>query len=361
MMRILFMIPSLEIGGAQVFCADLCREFTKRSDVEIHLAVSFNIINEKFADLFASNRIKIHILNKKKGFSLRFLIKVDKLIKSINPDVINTHTSFTLRYLLLLPSLRHRYIVHTITSDPKQYNKKLFPLYKRRMHQKSWGKLLFVGITDKIADVFSQLYEYPREKMAVIYNGIRPLIKEKNLPVKYDFLNCGSLTDIKNQTLLIRAIDALNNRAVRVCIVGGGPKEDEYIDLIEKLDLKQNVFLVGKVPNPTHYFFESRFFILTSKTEGNPITILEAISAGIPVIAPRVGGIPDLIEDGKNGFLFDENVSPKELAELLRKILSLKNNEITAIKENNLSVIKKWSIENIASQYADLFMEVVKK
>lgn len=360
-MRVLFMVPSLEIGGAQVFCADLCRELSKKQDIEIHLAVSFNIVNEKFADLFDNNRIHIHILNKKKGFSLKFLLRVKKLIKRINPDIINTHTSFTLRYLLLLPSVRHKHIVHTITNNPEQYNKKLFPLYKKRMHQKSWNKLIFVGITNKIADTLSRVYEYPREKIRVIYNGIRPLINKKPPPVKYDFLNCASLTEIKNQALLISAINELNDKDVKVCIVGGGPKEAEYNNLIKDFKLEQNVFMAGKVPDPSPYYFESKFFILTSITEGNPITILEALSTGMPVIAPRVGGIPDLIEDGKNGFLFDTNISSAELSELLKKVLLLKESEIATIKRNNLSVIEKWNIDCIANQYLDLFEEVHKK
>lgn len=361
MIRILFMVPSLEIGGAQVFCADLCREFAKKEDVEVHLAVSFNIINEKFSDLLNNNRIHIHILNKKKGFSFTFLLRVNKLIKIIKPDVINTHTSFTLRYLLLLPSLKHKHIVHTITNNPEQYNKKLFPLYKKRMHQKSWNNLVFVGITDKIADTLSRVYDYPRESIKVIYNGIRPLIRENDLFVKYHFLNCGSLTDIKNQTLLIRAINSLNDKSINTCIVGGGPKEDEYRKLIRELNLEKNIDLVGKTSDPSHYYFESKFFILTSKTEGNPITILEAMSVGIPVIAPRVGGIPDLIEDGINGFLFDTNISPNDLAKLLKKVSLLSEKEINKIKENNLSAIKKWDINNIANQYNNLFMEVNKK
>lgn len=361
MTKILIMVHSLDLGGAQVFCANLCNELSKNKDFEIHLAISFNIIDKKFDYLFFNKRIIFHILNKKRGFSLKYLFKVRRLIKRIKPDIINTHTSFTLRYLLLIPFIKKINLIHTITNNPHQYNKKLYFLYKRRMHQKAWHKMVFVAISNKIADSLSEVYSYPRNKIFVIYNGINPLIVPSHLAKKYDLLNCGSLTDIKNQELLILAINELSNPKVRACIVGDGPNMNRYKNLIESKLLEKQISLVGKSSDPAHYYFESKIFVLTSKTEGNPITILEAFDAGLPVVAPNVGGIPDLVDNNVNGFLFEPTINSYQLAELLNKVLCLDKKSLQKISENNKEKVKQWYMTNIAKQYVDLIKEILTK
>ena len=179
-------------------------------------------------------------------------------------------------------------------------------------------------------------------------------------PVKerFSFFNCASLTDVKRQTLLLYSL-AKTKKGATLCIAGSGPEEKRLIALAEDLGLADRVFFAGLVEDPSDLYFSSRCFILTSKSEGNPITINEAMSAGLPVIAPRVGGIPDLVEPGMNGFLFDRDATPETVAGIMDMVMGLSDEELDVIKRNNQKKIAQWYMPNISADYARLFREKV--
>ena len=122
--------------------------------------------------------------------------------------------------------------------------------------------------------------------------------------------------------------------------------------------MEDKVDLLGNVSDPSKYYRESRFFILTSASEGNPLCIAEAMSAGLPIIAPRVGGIPDLVEDGVNGFLFDVNSDSENVAVYIKKCLELSDSEIRTIAQRNIEKSKQWDYKVITKQYQKLYDKV---
>lgn len=351
--KILFIIPSMGIGGAEVFCANLVEEFSKKTNYDVHLIVFFNIISEKFEKQLKSN-VKIHILNKKPGFSLRFIKTLSKAIKEISPDIINSHSSHSLRYLLLLNRVKRIPLIHTITNDPKIHDKICFFLFKRRMHQKSWNNITFVGISKLISDNLASVYNYPREKICTIYNGLHKLTPSTNIIAKkYDFFNCANFIPVKRHDLLLKALSKTRHNA-NLCIAGDGQEKEKLLKLASDLGIAERVDFKGSVLDPTDLYFSSKCFILTSFSEGNPISINEAMSAGIPVIATNVGGIPDLISNKKNGFLFERDDSPETIAEIMDLVLDLNLNELNAIKNNNQKKVKQWYMDEITNQYNKL-------
>ena len=355
--RILFVIPSLGIGGAEVFCSNLVYEFSKKDEFEVHLIVFFNILSDRFKKQLKDN-ITIHILNKKKGFSALFLHKLKKEILKINPDIINSHSSHTLRYLLLISRLKKIPIVHTITNDPMIHDKLLYYLFKIRMHQKSWNKLTFVGISNLISDNLSKVYNYPREKIFTIYNGLYKLVPPKDNRIKFDFFNCASLTLVKRQDLLLRALAKTKHNAT-LAIAGDGVERDNLYKLSKELKIEDRVYFQGTVDDPTPLYFASKCFILTSFSEGNPISINEAMSAGIPIIATKVGGVPDLVDDSINGFLFDVDEKPENIAKLMDKVLELKEESLQIIKKNNQLKVEQWYMDKISDQYLFVFRKLI--
>jgi glycosyltransferase involved in cell wall biosynthesis len=102
-------------------------------------------------------------------------------------------------------------------------------------------------------------------------------------------------------------------------IVGSGPLEQEIRDAIRRAGLHERVRLTGAVPDAARYFAAFDVLALTSRTEGLPIVLLEAVAASVPVVATRVGGIPDAL-DGRGGLLVPSE-SPSETAAALERAL----------------------------------------
>jgi glycosyltransferase involved in cell wall biosynthesis len=121
-------------------------------------------------------------------------------------------------------------------------------------------------------------------------------------------LSVGRLHLVKDHDFLIRACRMLKNRGVPfVCLIAGdGPERVSIEGLIRDLDLRDEVRLLGHLSR--HQldirYAATELVVLTSRSEGIPLVLMEAMVRGIPVLAPTITGIPELVLDGKNGFLY---------------------------------------------------------
>ncbi len=134
-------------------------------------------------------------------------------------------------------------------------------------------------------------------------------------------------------------------------IVGTGPKENDSKNKFNGLGLEKSVIFAGKIPpSDIHEYYQSAdIFVLPSHTDagGPPVVFIEAMACGLPVIGTDVGGIPEGIENGVNGFI----VPPKNVEELTKKLdILLKdenlrkefgNNSLKKIRENSMTLEKK--------------------
>jgi glycosyltransferase involved in cell wall biosynthesis len=143
-------------------------------------------------------------------------------------------------------------------------------------------------------------------------------------------LSAGRLIDWKGTEFLIRAMPAVLEKFpdTKLLIVGTGPERDTLIRLARELDLNDRVALPGTVPpaDLPSYYRSADAFVLPSinrggKTEGLGVVLLEAMASGCPVIGTNVGGIPDIITDGENGFLVPEQ-RPDLIAEKIVRIFT---------------------------------------
>ena len=136
------------------------------------------------------------------------------------------------------------------------------------------------------------------------------------------FLSVGNLTENKGMDLLVRAFHAMRDRMQfsrsRLLIIGEGPQQARLIKLIDSLSLKNDVSLVGKVPHSELFLWyaSADVFCLMSQREGWPNVLLEAMACGIPVLATRAGGIPEIVRSNELGMLVDREV--KAIAEGMR-------------------------------------------
>ena len=102
---------------------------------------------------------------------------------------------------------------------------------------------------------------------------------------------------------MIEAAKEITDEKVKFMIVGDGPQEKELQRKIEKLGLKERVKLLCRKKNVARLLRASDMFVLPSKKEAFGLVILEAMVAGLPVVATEAGGVPEIIENGRTGFL----------------------------------------------------------
>jgi glycosyltransferase involved in cell wall biosynthesis len=175
--------------------------------------------------------------------------------------------------------------------------------------------------------------EHLSKKIIIIPNAITPplfleksVAREKLLP-HIEFTSTtswiGSIAELhknKGLTYLVTAIEKIRSLSAVLVIIGNGEEKERLEKQIKDLRLENRVFLVGFVENAASYLKAFDIFVLPSTKEGLPYVLIEAGFAGLPVLASDVGGISEIIEGGKNGFLSPAK-DPDALATLLRAFI----------------------------------------
>lgn len=163
---------------------------------------------------------------------------------------------------------------------------------------------------------------------------------------------CCSFFSRKNHSFLIDAFSILKKEypTLKLICVGGGELLDYIKQKTQEFGLTSSVTFTGYVNDVSCFLQDSKYFVLTSKHEGNPISILEAYHFGLPVISSSVGGIPDVVTS-KTGILFESN-SINSFIDSFKKI-TLSNYE--ELSKNCVIVSEEYSISKCASQYLDYF------
>jgi glycosyltransferase involved in cell wall biosynthesis len=130
----------------------------------------------------------------------------------------------------------------------------------------------------------------------------------------------GRLAEEKGFDVLIRAVGELASRSrdVGLAIAGDGPERERLAALIAELGLQDRVKLLGFLADPTEFYDAMDVYALSSRREGLPNVLLEAMAAGVPIVATRVAGVPTLIADGENGLLIEPGAAAPLVAALAR-------------------------------------------
>lgn len=184
-----------------------------------------------------------------------------------------------------------------------------------------------VCVSDAIRERVLELAPQRSEKVAVIYNGVdeRFLSIERGSrspQTPFRIVSVGSLIPRKAMHVLIDAL-RIAGRATEatVCIVGDGPERERLQASIGAAGLAQRVRLMGTVPPAAlrEHLENADAFVLTSRYEGRPNAVLEAMASGLPVLATRIPGTTELVHDGVNGLLFERD-DANALAECLLRL-----------------------------------------
>lgn len=340
-------------GGAEVFASSLSYELNSRNNVEVAVISLYDHIHETFREKFIKEGIRFFTCGKKRGIDFSAAKTFKKIINSLQPDIIHFHIACLPTYFLAFGLKKRKWsLFETFHSIPGSTVSRLSD-YIRKLYIRH-NLIRFVGISNEISNL--AVKKYKGIVCSTVFNGIKIRDIELKTEKKYDLVNVASFTPVKNQMLLLKALQIIQHfkPTTSLLLVGDGPTKSEC-ELFVKKEKIGNVYFVGQSNDVYPYLSDSLIFVLSSKREGNPISILEAMNCGLPVVAPKVGGIPDIITDGVNGFLY----KPEEVNELASTILKLLNDKslISSISNNCTKKIEEYAIEKTIDEYLILFNE----
>jgi glycosyltransferase involved in cell wall biosynthesis len=169
-----------------------------------------------------------------------------------------------------------------------------------------------------------------------------------------NFVSIGHISPVKNHILLCTAVDQLTQRGEQIELYMFGRYFDgSIVESIKSLN-NPHIHMLGEVENPRQYLRDADVFCMSSVVEGMPISLIEALSCGLIPVCTAVGGIVDVVEDGKNGFL-SRDMSVESYVKALEQVLAMTPQEMEAMKCACRESAKRYSIEECAKQYEELF------
>jgi glycosyltransferase involved in cell wall biosynthesis len=336
-------------------------------------------ISKKLKNYFKAKIIEfyrsIDFLNTLSYYYFDFILKqkVNKYLKlDRNPEIIVTDSEREMYHFLKhnTNSTKTVLFMHTDGIPMKMISLANPEIEKTSFYQKMGKRYLYtIKNVDKIVficDIGMQNFiknypDFDKSKLSVVLNGIEEDSDKKadKLSITkfpYNLTCVGSLSFRKGQEIIIKALASCNRASldkIHVNIIGDGPARKEIENLISINNLDQHVTLLGSIDNSIvrKHLMRSNIFILTSRNEGLPISIIEAMREGLAVISTDISGIPELVENKYNGLLIDPSV--EQLKDIFNNMDSY-NWEVMG--ENSLKLFKdKFTLDRVFSEYCDIY------
>jgi glycosyltransferase involved in cell wall biosynthesis/2-polyprenyl-3-methyl-5-hydroxy-6-metoxy-1,4-benzoquinol methylase len=310
-----------------------------------------------------------------KPANFTLLKKLRTIIDQEKIDVINCHLQRSIAVGVLaarLADCRPR-VVATLHGLDSGKN------WKRQIGNRIWYRFLdkLIGVSNAVAaDLRQSNPFFPSERIVTVRNGLNlehmrlddspQQLREKILPGQTNefwFGTLGRLSAVKNQECLIRAFArvAADDDRVRLLLAGRGELEEHLKNLAQEMGVSERVTFLGFRRDVPQILNALDVFLLPSLREGLPLSLLEAMAAGRPVIASRVGGIPEIFDATEMGCL----VEPASLDDLAAAMLSLSmasNEERMRLGDNaRARALGTFSARQMIAGYEEVYTGVVEK
>lgn len=372
--RILHLVLSLAVGGTEKLVYDLVHH------VDQHLFVPVvGCLDELgfFGEALQSEGYQVYTLNRKPGLDWSIIDRLCQVIQTEKVAVIHAH-QYTPYFYGLLASLSMK--LRFLPLAPKVVFTEHGRLYPER---KKWKRMLVNPIlslfTDEIVTISESTkaslitYEnFPPRRIKVVYNGIDfahfsqtcdvSAKKEAlGLPLSAKVIGIVARLDpIKNHAMLLRAFSQVVQTIPEtyLVIVGDGPNKHSLKTLARSLEISDHTIFLGARQDVAELLHVFDIFALSSFTEGTSVTLLEAMSAGVPVVATSVGGNPEVVEDQKTGYL-TPNDNDQVMAAMLLKLIQDETIRQRMGQASQQRVYTLFSLDKMVNAYTNLYLKVL--
>lgn len=329
-MKILYCITSSSWGGAQLHVLELCADQLARGNEVTFIVGNKGPLLDKVKQLKGVKVILLPSLVREISPTndIKAIVELRKIIKSESPDIVHLHSSKAgvigrLSSIGLRKKIKVIFTVHgwAFTDGvSSRLKKSLYRIIEKRVRH--FTDLFIcvsyydekIGKRDKVLDSTSNV--------KVIHNGSTTPSEQSinysvHMPLRLVMI--ARFSPQKDQETLINAVTKLPKDSYKLTFVGDGETLQTNKELVSKYGLNHNIKFAGFKDDISDELINNDVYILSTHYEGLPISIIEAMSYGLPILATNVGGNSEMLENNINGFLF---TSKDELAEKLNYLIN---------------------------------------
>lgn len=354
-MKILQVIPYFCFGGAETMCENLTYALMAMG----HEVTVVSLYQQRtpISERMEESGVKILYLDKKLGLDLSMVPKLMRIMRQEKPDAVHTHLD-VIKYAVAAARLSGvKRCVHTVHNVAHEEAEGCLQKIINTVYFKL-GWSVPVALSPEVLRTIVSFYGLKEAKVPMIYNGVD---LEKCCP-KEDYclsdpaclLHIGRFNEQKNHEGLLEAFSIVVKRYPNCCLrlIGDGSLQEKMEAYTQELGIRDKVSFLGTRNNVYPFLREADVFLLPSKFEGMPMTIIEAMGTGLPIVASAVGGVPDMLEDGQSGMLV--SCEPAEIADAVCQLLdseALRKN----LGSNARLSSKQFGAEYMAQCYCNVY------
>ena len=354
-MKILQVIPYFCFGGAETMCENLTYALSAMG----HEVTVVSLYRERtpISQRMEEAGVKILYLDKKLGLDLSMIPKLMKIMKQEKPDVVHTHLD-VIKYAVAAARLsgvkRCVHTVHNVAHEEAEG--RLQRIVNTLYFKLGWS--VPVALSPQVRRTIVSFYGLPEEAVPMIYNGAdlgKCIPKEDyRLSEPACLLHIGRFNDQKNHAGLLEAFALILRRYPNCCLklIGDGELREAVERQTESLGIRDRVLFLGNRSDVYPLLREADLFLLPSKFEGMPMTIIEAMGTGLPIVATAVGGVPDMLKNLESGLLVSPE--PEQVADAVCKLLDSEDLRKT-LGSNAFLASKQFGAEHMARCYWDCY------
>jgi len=358
-MKIAHVVDSMEVGGAEMLVSRMCRLQREQGHAPLVFAVSsLGPLGEGLRKdgFVVQPNVGRHLCDATRNYF--------RIFKESRPDVVHLHNSTATIYgavaarLAGVPSIISTR--HSLVAPPRDRVAEFKYAIASRFCD--W----IVGVCDATVYNVKRMHTVPGRKIVRIYNGAVPLsrVDKEKWPSKTGFtlLYVGRLEPVKNLALLLNAFGAAlaPMPGLRLWMVGDGSQRAMLESLARALGVLDKVTFWGQQLDVPRFFSAADAFIMSSKSEGLPVSLLEAFSLGVPAIVTDVGGMAEAVRIAQAGFTVSVT-GPAEMTSAIVRMAGDSAERERFSKNGENAFVKRFTLQAMVDAYMDLYQKTPRR
>lgn len=363
------LVHGLGVGGAEILVDRIARTL---ADDHRFVFICLDEVGELGRQLEHDGFVVRH-LERRPGIDLACAKRLGRLLGDERVDLVHAHqyTPFLQGMLSRLPIGR----LPILFTEHGRHHPDHTSWKRRLVNRVLLGRRdRVVGVGEDVRRALVEIEGLPAHRVGVIHNGIdlapfdavtdstREEVRRELGLAESDFVIvvAARLDPVKDHETSIRAVDRLRHQHpnAKLLVVGDGPERERISDLISELDLGGNVLVLGTRNDVPRLIHAADVGLLTSRSEGIPLFLVESLAAGRPVVSTNVGGTGEVVTDGHDGFLVPAG-NVDAVAAALMKLASMPELRADLGERGRVTARTKFCEHGMISAYANLYAEML--
>lgn len=366
--KLAYVVCTLNPGGTERLVVDMSRAYS--SDME----VSVFCLDQPgtWADGLRRMGVPVYCLWRQPGLDLSITLRLARAFRKHGTDIVHAHQCTPWFYAAL---------ARIFCRGPRlilEEHGRFYPEVDKRL-RRFVNRAIIAPLTHRFiavsADIRERLVRFEglrRERIDVIYNGIdstatidagaRAALRRELGFQDEDFVvgTVGRLDPIKNLPMLVKALLRAGAEAsqLRGLIVGDGPLYGEIETLLLENDARQWIRMTGYRPDARRYVQCMDLFVLASYSEGTSMALLEAMAEGVPAVVTAVGGNPEIVENGREGWVIP-SADEERLLESIRSAMEHRGLSRERGRAAREKVLQQFSFDGMIDRYLDVYRSLL--